>query len=245
MERHGRTSIRRSPSHKANRNKKDPFSTSATNPTPTMMPSLGPEGPLPKNAISGKKIKAAHISMVNKWKAKGQPMEPTVIQRSWEDVAKERWGVHWGTIEPMALATTMDYMDTHANKYQKIMGKPPPSTMALSQVPKQITPLVYWSGAQYYLNNTGQGTKIAIIDNDNHLPVGASHVMQWMVYHGDAVAEYRKQGPAPSAGTAEWERTHIRLRGCPTLGRTLQQPQGSHMLRVPISMPKSVGAGPA
>eukprot|EP00973_Karenia_brevis_P025799 3560913-Karenia_brevis.AAC.1 len=88
----------------------------------------------------------------------------------------------------MALPTTMDYMDTHANKYEKIMGKPPPPTMTFSKVPKHISPLVYCPGAQYYLNNMGLGTNIAIIDHDNHFPVGTSHVMQWMVYHGDAVS---------------------------------------------------------
>eukprot|EP00973_Karenia_brevis_P091060 12405643-Karenia_brevis.AAC.1 len=47
MENHDRSPSRRSPSHKASRNKKDPFSTSA-NSTPTMMPSLDPEGPIPR-----------------------------------------------------------------------------------------------------------------------------------------------------------------------------------------------------
>eukprot|EP00973_Karenia_brevis_P003207 442552-Karenia_brevis.AAC.1 len=62
MDRHDRTPFRRSPSHKANRNKKDPSSTSA-NPTPRMMPSLEPDGPIPKNVISGKKVEAGHISL--------------------------------------------------------------------------------------------------------------------------------------------------------------------------------------
>eukprot|EP00973_Karenia_brevis_P053290 7407641-Karenia_brevis.AAC.1 len=60
--------------------------------------------------------------------------------------------------------------------------------------------------AQHYLNSMGLGTKIAISDHDNHLPVGTSHVLQWMVDHGNAVAEYREQGPSPASGTAEWER---------------------------------------
>eukprot|EP00973_Karenia_brevis_P035586 4907350-Karenia_brevis.AAC.1 len=62
----------------------------------------------------------------------------------------------------MALATTTDYMDTHANKYQRIMGQPPPANMTLSKVPRNITPMAFWSGAQYYLNNMGLGTKIAV-----------------------------------------------------------------------------------
>eukprot|EP00973_Karenia_brevis_P070901 9854111-Karenia_brevis.AAC.1 len=78
--------------------------------------------------------------------------------------------------------------------------------MTLSKVSKQATPMVYWFGAQYYLNNMGSGAKIVIIDHDNHFPVRTSHVLQWMVDYGDAVAEHRRQGPAPASGTAEWER---------------------------------------
>eukprot|EP00973_Karenia_brevis_P055670 7742598-Karenia_brevis.AAC.1 len=66
-----------------------------------MLPSLEPESPTPKNAISGKAIEAAHISMVSRLKGIGEPKEPAIIQRHWVDVAKERWGERWGLIEPV------------------------------------------------------------------------------------------------------------------------------------------------
>eukprot|EP00973_Karenia_brevis_P015893 2174608-Karenia_brevis.AAC.1 len=62
----------------------------------------------------------------------------------------------------MALATKADYMDTHANKYHKIIGHPPPDNMTLSKVPGNITPMTFWSGAQYYLNNLKLGDRIAV-----------------------------------------------------------------------------------
>eukprot|EP00973_Karenia_brevis_P015533 2125044-Karenia_brevis.AAC.1 len=37
----------------------------------------------------------------------------------------------------MALATTVDYMDTHANKYQSIMGQPPPANITLCKSPQE------------------------------------------------------------------------------------------------------------
>eukprot|EP00973_Karenia_brevis_P024426 3368960-Karenia_brevis.AAC.1 len=69
----------------------------------------------------------------------------------------------------MALATTVDYMDNNANKHEK-MGHPPPASMTLSEVPRNITPMIFWSGAQYYLNNLGLGAKIAVVDHEDHNP---------------------------------------------------------------------------
>eukprot|EP00973_Karenia_brevis_P044858 6213452-Karenia_brevis.AAC.1 len=63
--------------------------------------------------------------MVNKWKSRGAPQEPTVINRHWVEVARERWGERWGLAEPVTIATTSDCMDTHLNKYWKIMGEAP------------------------------------------------------------------------------------------------------------------------
>eukprot|EP00973_Karenia_brevis_P061278 8522694-Karenia_brevis.AAC.1 len=54
MDRHERTYMRRSHAHAAKRNKKDPFSTaSSSTPVPTVLPSLEPEGQIPKTAIDG------------------------------------------------------------------------------------------------------------------------------------------------------------------------------------------------
>eukprot|EP00973_Karenia_brevis_P039482 5450101-Karenia_brevis.AAC.1 len=60
-------------------------------------------------------MKAAHISLVSQWRAKGPPIELIVIKKTWEEQAVARWGDQWSTTEVMALATTVDYMDTHAN----------------------------------------------------------------------------------------------------------------------------------
>eukprot|EP00973_Karenia_brevis_P092385 12412199-Karenia_brevis.AAC.1 len=92
MDRHERTSMRRSHSHATNRNKKDPISTPSTStPVPTMLPSLEPEGQIPKTAIDGKLVEQGHIAMVSKWNGKGTHQEPTIIKKHWVEVAKERW----------------------------------------------------------------------------------------------------------------------------------------------------------
>eukprot|EP00973_Karenia_brevis_P072146 10022605-Karenia_brevis.AAC.1 len=95
-----------------------------------MLPSLEPEGQI---VITGKFVEQGHIAMVTKWNGKGTPQEPTIIKKHGVEVAKERWGERWGLIEPVTLATTTDYMDTHTKKYWKIMGEPPPTNITLSK----------------------------------------------------------------------------------------------------------------
>eukprot|EP00973_Karenia_brevis_P054385 7556623-Karenia_brevis.AAC.1 len=68
------------------------------------------------------------------------------------------------------------------------MGHPPPDNMTLSRVPRNITPMILWSGAQYYLNNLKLGDRIAVVDHDSHNPVGTSNTVQWMSEHGQAMA---------------------------------------------------------
>eukprot|EP00973_Karenia_brevis_P091895 12409682-Karenia_brevis.AAC.1 len=85
------------------------------------------------------------------------------------------------------------------------MGDPPPSNVTFSKVAKCVPPMVYWSGAQHYLNGMGFSTKLAIIDHDHHQPVGVSHVMKWMVDYGKAVLEHRKHGPPLATGRKKWE----------------------------------------
>eukprot|EP00973_Karenia_brevis_P042291 5852818-Karenia_brevis.AAC.1 len=70
----------------------------------------------------------------------------------------------------MALATTVDYMDTHANNYQRITGRPPPDNMTFSKIHRNITPTILWSGAQYYLNNYKLGGKIAVVEPHSYTP---------------------------------------------------------------------------
>eukprot|EP00973_Karenia_brevis_P008071 1093639-Karenia_brevis.AAC.1 len=72
--------------------------------------------------------------MIRNWKSKGEPPEPTSIHRNWVDFVTEAWGERWGQIEPVVLAATMDYFDTHYNKFEKIMGQAPPAAMSFSKV---------------------------------------------------------------------------------------------------------------
>eukprot|EP00973_Karenia_brevis_P088983 12341335-Karenia_brevis.AAC.1 len=81
------------------------------------------------------------------------------------------------------------------------MGHPPPDKMTLSKVPRKITPTIVWSGAQYDLNSYKLGGKIAVVEPNSYTPVGASHIIQWMSEHGQAMAKHRHQGHAKN--TAE------------------------------------------
>eukprot|EP00973_Karenia_brevis_P037016 5102970-Karenia_brevis.AAC.1 len=64
-------------------------------------------------------MEIAHATMIKNWKARGEPPEPISVQRNWVDVAKERWGAHWGQVAAVILSSTTDYLDTPYNKYVK------------------------------------------------------------------------------------------------------------------------------
>eukprot|EP00973_Karenia_brevis_P085767 11899004-Karenia_brevis.AAC.1 len=62
-----------------------------------MLPSLEPEGQIPKTAIGGRFVEQGHIAMVTKWSGKkGKHPEPIVISKRWVETAKEKWGERCG-----------------------------------------------------------------------------------------------------------------------------------------------------
>eukprot|EP00973_Karenia_brevis_P086758 12030478-Karenia_brevis.AAC.1 len=52
----------------------------------------------------------------------------------------------------------------------------------------------------------GLGGRLAILDPEEHLPVGTSHVVHWMAAYGKAMMDHRYQGQHPAAGTPESEK---------------------------------------
>eukprot|EP00973_Karenia_brevis_P008758 1183950-Karenia_brevis.AAC.1 len=77
------------------------------------------------------------------------------MEKSWIQVAKEKWGEEWGTIAPITIATIEDDLDSHRNKYYQVMGEYPIHETNLTRLPKCVPPEVYWAGAQHHIGQMG------------------------------------------------------------------------------------------